>query len=180
MALRGGGFGGEDDDGSGSYGFPATSAATASAAGVQTTSMGFGGGGGGQLSMLNMYNGSRRRGAYRDWRREVTAFMMAFQVPKEQQAPRVWLRLAGEAKDAVEHLDMETELATEKGLDLLLGVLDQGFVEEECDRVDEAVTYFWNLRREYGQSMETYIANMHQAKQRMKKEDPTTTIGDKA
>ena len=28
--------------------------------------------------------------------------------------------------------------------------------------------------------METYLANMHQAKMRMKKEDPTTTIGDKA
>ena len=113
MAVRGS-FGDEYDE-TGSYGFPATSVATASAAGVPTTSMGFGGGGGGQLSMLNMYNGSRRRGAYRDWRREVTAFMMAFQVPKEQQAPRVWLRLAGEAKDAVEHLDMENDLATEKG-----------------------------------------------------------------
>ena len=132
------------------------------------------------MTMLNLYNGSRRRGAYREWRKEVTAFMMAFQVPKEQQAPRVWLRLAGEAKDAVEHLDMEGDLATEKGLDVLLAVLDTEFVEEECDRVDEAVSYFWNLRREYGQSMETYLSNMHQAKMRMKKEDPTTTIGDKA
>jgi hypothetical protein len=42
------------------------------------------------------------------------------------------------------------------------------------------VNYFWNLRREYGQSMETYLSNMHQAKMRMKKEDPNTTIGDKA
>ena len=66
--------------------------------------------------------------------------MMAFQVPKEQPAPRVWLRLAGEAKDAVEHLDMETELATDNGLDMLLAVLDKEFIEEECDRVDEAVT----------------------------------------
>jgi cell pole-organizing protein PopZ len=106
--------------------------------------------------------------------------MMAFQVPKEQQTPRVWLRLTGEAKDAVEHLDMEGELATEKGLEILLAVLDTEFVEEECDRVDEAVSYFWNLRREYGQSMETYLSNMHQAKVRMKKEDPNTTIGDKA
>ena len=130
--------------------------------------------------MLNLYNGTRRRGAYREWRKEVTAFMMAFQVPKEQQAPRVWLRLAGEAKDAVEHLDMEGEGATEKGLDVLLAVLDTEFVEEECDRVDEAVSYFWNLRHEYGQSMETYLSNMHQAKMRMKKEDPNTTIGDKA
>ena len=130
--------------------------------------------------MLNMYNGSRRRGAYREWRKEVTAFMMAFQIPKEQQAPRVWLRLAGEAKDAVEHLDMITDLADEKGLETLLKVLDAEFIEEECDRVDEAVSYFWNLRREYGQSMETYLSIMHQAKMRMKKEDPTTTIGDKA
>jgi len=106
--------------------------------------------------------------------------MCAFQIPPEQQAPRIWLRLGGEAKDVVEHLDMETELACDKGLENLLAVLDAEFIEEECDRVDEAVTYFWNLRREYGQSMETYIRNMQQAKMKMKKEDPTTTIGDKA
>ena len=110
----------------------------------------------------------------------MTAFTKAFQVPKEQAGPRVWLRLAGETEDAVEHLDMVTDLATEKGLEILLDVLDLEFVEEECDRVDEAVTNFWNLRREYGQPMETYIANMDQARFRMKKEDPTTTIGDKA
>ena len=28
--------------------------------------------------------------------------------------------------------------------------------------------------------METYLSNMHQAKARMKKEDPNITIGDKA
>ena len=146
----------DDEDGGDSYGIPTmTSAATASAAGSQTAANHGFGGGGGQLSMLNLYNGSRRRGAYKDWRREVTAFMMAFQVPKEQQAPRVGLRLTGEAKDAVKHLDMEGELATEKGLEILLAVLDTEFVEEECDRVDESVSYFRNLRREYGQSMET-------------------------
>ena len=182
MAVRMRGLFDPEDDAD-IYGATQTvaSAATASVAGGQPANHGFGGGGGGgQLHMLNLYNGSRRRGAYREWRKEVTAFMMAFQVPKEQQAPRVWLRLTGEAKDAVEHLDMEGELATEKGLEMLLAVLDTEFIKEECDRVDEAVNYFWNLRREYGQSMETYLSNMHQAKMRMKKEDPNTTIGDKA
>ena len=132
------------------------------------------------MTMLAMYTGSRRRGAYREWRKEVTAFMCAFQIPPEQQAPRIWLRLGGEAKDVVEHLDMKRDLASDKGLENLLAVLDAEFIEEECDRVDEAVTFFWNLRREYGQSMETYVQNMQQAKLRMKKEDPATTIGDKA
>ena len=112
----------DPEDDADSYGATQTvaSAATASVAGGQPANHGFGGGGGGggQLHMLNLYNGTRRRGAYREWRKEVTDFMMAFQVPKEQQAPRVWLRVTGEAKDAVEHLDMEGEIATEKGLEM--------------------------------------------------------------
>ncbi len=54
------------------------------------------------------------------------------------------------------------------------------FIGEECDKIDEAVTAFWNLRREYGQSMENHISNMHQARLRVKKEDPATMIGGKA
>ncbi len=53
-------------------------------------------------------------------------------------------------------------------------------MEEECDKIDGVATAFWNLRREYGQTMETYISEMHQARMRMKMEDPNTTIGDKA
>ena len=84
--------------------------------------LGHGCGGGGQnnFGMLTMYSGSRKRGVYREWRREVTAYVLVFQVPKEQAGPRVWLRLAGEARDAVEHLDMQTDLAVDGGLDKLL------------------------------------------------------------
>ncbi len=51
----------------------------------------------------------------------------------------------------------------------MMAALDAQFMEEECDKIDEAVTAFWNLRPEYGQTMNTYISNMHQVKMRMKK-----------
>ena len=119
-----------------------------------------------------MYTGSRRRHAYRDWKREVQAYRLAYQVAPEAIGPRVWLRLGGEAKDVTEHLDLETELAVEGGLDKLLTALDKAFLQEDCDRVDEAVSEFWQLRREAGQSMEGYIAAFAQAKLKMKREDP--------
>ncbi len=55
--------------------------------------------------------------------------MLAFQVPKEQMVPRVWLRVGGEARGAVEHLDMATKLAVDGGLNKMLSVLDAQFVE---------------------------------------------------
>ncbi len=67
----------------------------------------------------------------------MTAFVVAFQVPKEQAGPR---RLAGEARDAVEHLDMMTDLAADRALDKLLAALGAHFVEEEWDKIDEIVT----------------------------------------
>ena len=77
----------EDDDGS--YVQTARTSGTASVGGGAAAQSFGGGGGGGQLTMLSMYTGSRRRGAYREWRKEVTAFMCAFQIPPEQQAPRI-------------------------------------------------------------------------------------------
>ncbi len=78
----------------------ASSASAEAAQGAHSSS--FGGGGQNNFGMLPIYSGSRHRGAFRDWRTEVTAFGVAFQVPKDEGAPRAWLRLAGEARDAVE------------------------------------------------------------------------------
>ena len=135
--------------------------------------------GGNALGQLSVYTGSRRKDAYKSWRKEVAAFRLAFQVPDEQMGPRVWLRLAGEAKDAVQHLDLD-DLAVKGGVDLLLQALDDVFETEKCDMIDEAVNTFWTMRRSYGESMEAFINRMTQAQRMMEKEDPETTIGEKA
>ena len=132
------------------------------------------------MAQLSLFTGSRRKGVYRQWKREVQVYKAAFNVNEEQLAPRVWLRLGGEARDAVEHLEIETDLAQKGGLEKLWEVLDPLFGQEECDRVDEAVSAFWTHRREYGQTMEMYMSLMHQLKGKMEKEDPETKIGDKA
>ena len=130
-------------------------------------------GGGQAFAALSLYDGSRKKNAYRDWKREVTAFRLAFNVPEAQLGPRVWLRLTGEARDATEHLDLESDVAQADGFQKLIAALDATFAKEEVDRVDEAVSEFWGCRREFGQSMESYINAMRQARIRMKKENQT-------
>ena len=88
--------------------------------------------------------------------------------------------MAGEARDAVEYLDLETDLAVDAEHEKLPAALDLVFGQEECDLIDDAVNEFWNCRREAAQSMETYITNMKTAMVRMKKEDPDTRISEKA
>ena len=152
-----------------------------SAAASAPTSTNAGGGHrGDHFSNLSVYSGSRKKGAYKQWRREVNVFLLAYSVPSEQIGPRLWLRLAGEARDAVEQLDLEKDLAVEGGHKTLLAILDSVFDQEECDVIDDAVNEFWNCRREAGQSMETYITNLKTAMVRMRKEDPETRISNKA
>ena len=62
----------------------------------------YGGGGGNAIGQLSCYSGRRKKGAYKDWRKEVKAFVLGFRVAEDQVGPRVWLRLNGEANDARE------------------------------------------------------------------------------
>jgi len=104
---------------------------------------------------------------------------VAYDVPQKQLAPRIWLRLTGEAKQCVESMDVK-ELATEDGVDKLMRLLDKQFLKEEHDEIDKAVSVFWGCRRATGQSMESYLMTMKLAKKQMEREDPDTTIGDQA
>ena len=84
---------------------------------------------------LPEYAGDRRKGAYKDWRKNVDAYRFGFDVAPKKLAPRIWLKLRGEARQAVEHLTIE-ELAVEDGVDKLLGVLDKSFGQLEVDRLE--------------------------------------------
>ena len=87
------------------------------------------GGYGGPQQQLPPYDGSRRKDAYKNWKAEIKVFGLAYNVPKEQLGPRIWLRLTGEAKTAVEHLDIEDEIAVEEGVDNLRKCLDKEFLQ---------------------------------------------------
>ena len=128
---------------------------------------------------ISGYDGSRKKDAYKNWKKEIEVYQLAYDVPQKQLAPRIWLRLTGEAKQCVESIDVK-ELAKEDGVDKLMKVLDKQFMKEEYDEIDKAVSVFWSCRRAAGQNMESYILTMRLAKNQMEKEDPDTTIGDQA
>ena len=135
---------------------------------------------GGPMQQLPPYDGSRRKDAYKNLKAEIKVFGLAYNVPKEQLGPRIWLRLTGEAKIAVEHLNIDTDITVEDGVTNILKAPDKEFLQEEFDEIDEVVSVFWNLRRETGQTMGNYIMAMHTAKIKMEKEDPDGKIGEKA
>ena len=61
-----------------------------------------GAGGAQGIHLLPEYDGTRRKGCYREWKRQVLAYQFGYDVEPKLLAPRVWLRLTGEAKDAVD------------------------------------------------------------------------------
>lgn len=58
------------------------------------------------MSYRPEYSGSRLQGAYTELKRTMQAHTLAFGVPASQLSSRVRRRLRGEAKDAVDHLDV--------------------------------------------------------------------------
>lgn len=109
----------------------------------------------------------------------VQAYRYGFDIQPQQLAVRIWMRLKGEAKDVVEHLELD-ELATEGGYDKLFAVLDKAFEQHEVEKLEESIDGFWHYRRSFGMDMETYISGFRTAKRRMEREDPDTKLSDKA
>ena len=56
------------------------------------------GGGGQGIHLLPEYDGSRKKGAYKEWKKQVLAYQFGYEVEPKLLAPRIWLRLKGEAK----------------------------------------------------------------------------------
>ena len=108
--------------------------------------------GSGGMTFIPEYNGSRKKGAYKEWKRTIEAYHHGFEVTEKQLAPRVWLKLCGEAKDVVDSIDI-SELSAEHGLKKLWKILDKEFMQTEIDCIEEVVEGFWTFRRTYGMDM---------------------------
>ena len=94
---------------------------------------------GGPMQQLPIYDRSRRKDAHKNWKAEIKVFALAYNVPKEQLGPRIWLRLTKQASKAVEHLDIDTDIAVVTGVESLLKVLDKDVLQED-----------WNQRPNHG------------------------------
>jgi len=126
---------------------------------------------------LRTFDGSRRPGAYREWKKEVLAAKFIYNLADKQLAPLVYLALdakEGGPREAVEHLDIETEVATDTGLTVIWKLLDQEYEAEAYEKADKALKRWERLRRRAGQSMADYLKDLKKAKRDVELEDPGT------
>lgn len=93
---------------------------------------------------------SRQEGPNQEWKPQVEADAPGFDVPSKPHGPRMWLRIRGEEKDAVEHLSM-ADLTHDDGLQANLKVLYQEFGYHQVDAVEDTAEHCWNYRRTFRQ-----------------------------
>ena len=77
---------------------------------------------------LKVFDGSRRAGAYREWKKEVEAVQIIHQLTEKQLAPLVYLALdskEGGPREVVEHLEIVADLAQDDGLQKLWKLLEE-------------------------------------------------------
>ena len=127
---------------------------------------------------LRTFNGNPEE--YKEWRREVQASTLLYNVAPKQMAGLVYLALApgaGKPRDLLSHMDIQS-IMEEDGLNTVLKILDKEYVRESYVKADEAQARYERCRRTPGQTMEDYLREARVAKRLLEREDPGTTISD--
>ena len=117
---------------------------------------------------------------YKEWRREVKATRMMFNIKDEQLAGMIYLALEpgeGKPRDLMADLEIE-EVCTAEGLQKMWKVLDAEYTRDVHVRSDEAQSRYERCRRVPGQAMDVFIREAKLARRVLAKEDPGTTISD--
>jgi len=127
---------------------------------------------------LRTFTGERKD--YEEWRRELRAMELLYAIPPTHMAMLVYLALesgAGRPRDLVSHIEVEA-LATAKGYDEMMGVLDDEYIREDYVKAGDVSKVYERMRRDAGTTMKDYLLNLRCAKRMLEKEDKGTTISD--
>ena len=114
---------------------------------------------------------------YMMFKKMVQVIKVAYELTEAKLAPRVWLALRGEAKQAVQDMDVSL-LVSEKGLNQIWGLLDPHFEQVKMEKLDLVNDNYWNCGRTVGETMESFLLRLKLAKRRLHEEDPGTSISD--
>ena len=112
--------------------------------------------GGGKSIRIRTYNGDRSPGIYESWKDEVRTLMLIYGLEQKAMAPLLYLAMEpgiGRPRDLLRHLDIQVDLCDEKGVDLVLGILDEECLGKAYHRAEEASTRYYRCRCDNGQSM---------------------------
>lgn len=114
---------------------------------------------------------------YEYFKKTIEIVKLAHGVEDTKMAPRVWLALHGEAKDAVEDIEVSSLIAEGK-LAKIWERLDPIYSKMHIEKADEVNDEYWNCARKIGEAMDSNIPRMRRARRRLTQEDKGTMISD--
>ena len=137
--------------------------------------------GGSRSVRIRTFGGDRTAGVYEAWKDEVTTLMHIYGLQQKEMAPLVYLALeagVGKPRDLVQHLDLVADIIQDKGVDTLIGTLDDEFEGKTYRRAEEASSAYYRTHRETGESMADYVSKLRVAKRTLELRDMGSTISN--
>ena len=119
------------------------------------------------------------RSHYKDWIKVVQAQRRLYQLADAELAVLIYLSTEGEARQVVNQLEID-DMQAEGGLGRMLRLLDDAFGSKSDERFEERHAEYGSFRRQPGQSIAAYIATLKRLRAELLKEDPGSTISDRA
>ena len=126
---------------------------------------------------LEEFHGSRSH--YQDWKRVLQAQQALFNLKEEALAMIVFLSCHGEARMILSQLEI-SDMSKPGGLRKMLQLLEEAFGSRSDEKFEEKQELYLAYRRAAGQSVASYIAGLKRLKAEYLKQDPGTTISEKA
>ena len=137
--------------------------------------------GGSRSVRIRTFGGDRTAGVYEAWKDEVTTLMHIYGLQQKEMAPLVYFALeagVGKPRDLVQHLDLVADIIQDKGVDTLIGTLDDEFEGKTYRRAEEASSAYYRTHRETGESMADYVSKLRVAKRTLELRDMGSTISN--
>ena len=119
------------------------------------------------------------RGRFLKWKRTIQAQQHLYNLEGNELAMLIYLSTKKEARDVVEQypLSCYTEAG---GLHLLWKVLDESFGESEAELFERADKEFQQCRRQPGETVAHYLAEMRRLRAQLARVDPDSKMSDRA
>ena len=126
---------------------------------------------------IEEYYGDRSR--YLKWKRAIEAQQHLYDLQDGELSMLIYLSTRREARDVVEQHPIGSYTGA-GGLHLLWRVLDEAFGESEAELFERADRELEKCRRQPGEAMAHYLAEMRRLRAQYYRIDPDTKISDKA
>ena len=126
---------------------------------------------------IEPFKGSRSH--YKDWKRVLEAQKSLYKLEESELAMLIYLSCEGEPRQILNQLEV-SEMQEPGGLGRVLRLLEDSYGARADERFEEKQEAYLSYRRAPGQSIAAYVSTLSRLRTEYLKEDPDTTISDKA